>query len=66
MTVLQYLELQPVEPQDDGSISELDQFAADETINLDDETDAQQLIQEWDEIERDLQANAEDDAPTQN
>ena len=57
MSVFQYLQLQPIDPQDDGTTSALDEFAQDETIDLTQEADGEELIREWDEIEHDLHAS---------
>lgn len=57
MSLFQYLQLQPIDPQDDGTISDLDQFDADEVIDLDEEASGEELIREWDEIEHDLRSN---------
>lgn len=54
MSVFQYLKLQPIDPQDDGTTSLLDEFSEDETIDLTQEADGEELIREWDEIEHDL------------
>lgn len=54
MSVFQYLQLQPVDPQDDGSISDLDQFEHDEVIDLTEETENQDIIQAWERLEQDM------------
>ena len=54
MTLFPYLELQPIDPQDDGTISELDQFEADEPFDLTQEVDGALLAQEWDEIQQSM------------
>ena len=48
MTDLKFLQLQPVEPDDDDS--PLDQYPEDETINLDDDSESQPLDVRWGEI----------------
>lgn len=56
MSILQYLQLQPVDPKNDGSDdSDLDQYAQDETISLKDNIDAQALDKEWTDIVDDLE-----------
>lgn len=57
MSIYSYLQLQPVEPSDDGSVSDLDQFAEDETIDLSGDIDEQVFEQKWDEVIQDLQAD---------
>lgn len=59
MSIYQYLQLQPVDPQDDGTVSTLDEQQQDEVIDLSQETDGEQLAEEWSEIERDLHAEIE-------
>lgn len=54
MSLFQYLQLQPIDPQDDGTISDLDKYEEDETIDLSADTDGETLEQEWDKITRDL------------
>lgn len=56
MSLFEYLKLQPIEPQDDGSLSALDQFAEDETIDLTQEASGEELALEWDKIEKDMHA----------
>lgn len=60
MSLFNYLQLQPIDPQDDGTVSDLDQYEADEVIDLSEDADGEALIREWDEIERDLHAGALD------
>jgi|GEM_PF-1250692 len=54
MSLFQYLQLQPIDPQEDGTISELDQYEQDETIDLSADEDGEALLQEWEAITRDL------------
>jgi len=54
MTFYKYLQLQPIDPQDDGSLSELDFFEQDEVIDLNQEADGEELLREWEEITNDL------------
>ena len=60
MSLFQYLQLQPIDPQDDGTVSDLDQYDEDEVIDLTEDADGEELEREWDEIERDLHSS--DDA----
>lgn len=54
MSLFEYLELQPIDPQEDGTISELDRFAEDETIDLSRDEDGEDLMRRFDEWNRDL------------
>lgn len=54
MSLLQYLQLQPIDPQDDGTVSDLDDFPQDELINLTEEDDGDKLAQSWEEIDETL------------
>lgn len=58
MSLFQYLQLQPVDPQDDGSVSDLDFYDEDETIDLTSDTDGEELVKEWSEIERELHSDS--------
>jgi hypothetical protein len=62
MSLFQYLQLQPIDPQDDGTISDLDKYEEDEVIDLSSDTDGETLEQEWDAITNDL--HGENNAPT--
>jgi hypothetical protein len=60
MSLLQYLKLQPLEPNDDGtSDSPLDSYAQDENITLDDDLDEQMLADEWNNIVNDIEHDPE-------
>ena len=50
MSLFPYLQLQPIDPQDDGSLSDLDKYEEDETIDLDSDTDGDTLDRMWSEI----------------
>lgn len=50
LPLLRYLKLQPIEPQEDGSVGEFDQYDEDEEIDLSQDEDGDELIKEWDEI----------------
>ncbi|MFZ1302016.1 MAG: hypothetical protein WAQ27_05605 [Candidatus Microsaccharimonas sp.] len=60
MTLLSYLQLQPVDPQDDGTVSDLDDYNQDEIIDLSGDTDGEQLEQAWEKITQDLHENTND------
>lgn len=53
MSIFNYLQLQPVEPSDDGTVSDLDQYQPDDTIDLEDDIDEQELENAWDAILKD-------------
>ncbi len=59
MSIFTYLQLQPVEPTDDGTISPLDEYDQDETIDLSDDIDESVLDQEWDAVINDLNQDPE-------
>jgi len=52
--ILKYLQLQPVEPMDDGTLSPLDAYEQDETLDLNADLDEAVLDQEWDSVIKDL------------
>ena len=54
MSLFQYLQLQPIDPQDDGTVSDLDQYEEDEVIDLTGDEDGESLLQAWDKITEDL------------
>ena len=47
MSLYNYLKLQPIDPQDDGSVSDLDAYEEDETIDLSEDIDEETLDKEW-------------------
>jgi hypothetical protein len=56
MSIYQYLQLQPVEPNDDGTDdSPLDEYQHDETIDLQNDIDEQSLDESWNKIVKDLE-----------
>lgn len=57
MTLFPYLQLQPIDPQEDGTISDLDKYEEDETIDLSGETDGEILEARWEAITKDLHKN---------
>ncbi len=59
MSLFQYLQLQPIDPQDDGTVSDLDQYNEDEVIDLTADEDGETLIQEWEQITNDLHSTAD-------
>lgn len=59
MSILQFLQLQPVEPSDDDTVSPLDAYEHDETIDLNDDIDESVLDQEWDMVINDLKEDPE-------
>lgn len=54
MSVYNYLKLQPVDPQEDGTVSTLDQFQEDETFNLDEESESIDIVTAWENLEHDM------------
>lgn len=59
MSILQFLQLQPVEPSDDDSVSPLDDYQHDETIDLSGDIDGTSLDRDWDTLLGDLQGDSE-------
>jgi hypothetical protein len=60
MSIFKYLQLQPVEPTDDGTVSTLDQFAQDEKIDLTHDTDGEELVASWDKMLKDPEYSSGD------
>lgn len=54
MSIFNYLELQPLEPTEDGTVSELDTYDQDETIDLNEDIDEKTLDQVWDRVLKDF------------
>lgn len=54
MSIYKYLQLQPVEPTDDGTVSPLDDYAQDETIDLTRDPSEQELDAAWDRLLEDF------------
>ena len=50
MSLFQYLQLQPIDPQDDGSVSAFDAYTEDEMIDLTHDEDGDVLARGWDDI----------------
>lgn len=59
MSIFNYLQLQPVEPSDDGTTSMLDTYEADETIDLNNDISENELDQEWANLINDYQNDPE-------
>lgn len=57
MSIFQYLQLQPVDPKDDGTVSDLDTYDQDETIDLNEDIDEQTLESEWQKVIEDLETD---------
>lgn len=55
MSIFNYLQLQPVEPQDDGTLSDLDRYDEDETFDLSSDVDGATLKEEWDQMLQDYE-----------
>lgn len=55
MSIFTYLQLQPVDPHTDGTISDLDTFEHDEIIDLTQDIDEATLDASWDAVIKDLQ-----------
>lgn len=59
MSIFNYLQLQPVDPKDDGSVSDLDAFEQDETIDLNEGIDEKALEAFWQAAVEDREADPE-------
>lgn len=59
MSILQFLQLQPVDPTTDGSVSPFDEYEHDEIIDLDADIDEAVLDAEWDMVVEDLRKDSE-------
>ena len=59
MSILNFLQLQPVDPTDDGTVSPLDDYQHDDVINLEEELDEAVLDQEWEAVLNDLKEDPE-------
>ncbi len=59
MPIFNYLQLQPVDPKDDGTVSDLDAFEPDETIDLNEDIDEQKLEEFWQAAVKDLESDPE-------
>ena len=60
MSILNYLQLQSVDPQDDGTTSPLDDYAQDDTIDLQHDIDDKTLEESWDRILSDPEFSSDD------
>lgn len=54
MSLYEYLQLQPVDIRDDGTVSELDVYAEDDIIDLSADDGGTGLIESWVRIEQDM------------
>ena len=59
MSILNYLQLQSVDPKDDGTVSDLDIFEQDDTIDLSEDIDEQKLEAFWQAAVNDLETDPE-------
>lgn len=59
MSILQFLQLQPVEPTDDDTVSPLDDYQHDEVIDLEEEIDEAVFEQKWDDVLNALEEDPE-------
>lgn len=54
MSIYTFLDLQELEPQEDGTVSTLDEYEHDETIDLTQEVDGEELVDIWTHLEQDM------------
>jgi len=59
MSILNFLQLQPVEPTDDNTVSPLDEYQHDETIDLSADIDGAVLVQELEAVINDFKEDPE-------
>ncbi len=62
MSLFQYLQLQPIDPQDDGTVSDLDYYEQDDTIDLTRDADGEELVEKLDRMVHDAQLEALEDS----
>ena len=62
MSLFQYLQLQPIDPQDDGTVSDLDYYEQDDTIDLTRDADGEELVENLDRMVHDAQLEALEDS----
>ena len=55
MSLLQYLQLQPVDIREDGSVSELDSYREDDMIDLTSDEGETDMIDSWLHFDNDMQ-----------
>lgn len=60
MSFYQYLKLQPIEPQDDGTISDLDRYMEDDVIDLTQDEDGETLMRQIDEMAASMHSTTND------
>lgn len=60
MSLYEYLQLQPIDPQEDGTVSELDQYEQDDTIDLTQDEDGEELMRRFDEWNNDMHSDDSD------
>lgn len=54
MSLFEYLQLQPIDPQEDGTVSELDQYEEDEVIDLTQDEDGEELVRKFEQMSKDF------------
>lgn len=64
MSLFKYLELQPIDPQDDGTVSDLDYYEQDEVIDLSHDADGEELVEQLDKMVHDFQMDILDEHDT--
>lgn len=65
MSLFPYLQLQPIEPQEDGSVSELDQYEEDDIIDLYEEDNGELLEQKLDDLREFIHGSTPEDMPSE-
>lgn len=59
MSLYEYLELQPIDSQEDGTVSALDQYKKDDYIDLSQDEDGEELMRRFDMMNRDMHESSD-------
>ena len=57
MSLFQYLELQPIDPQEDGTVSDFDTYLEDDVIDLSQDEDGESLAKSWEKMSNDMHSS---------
>ena len=59
MSLFEYLQLQPIDPQEDGTISDLDRYSEDEIIDLSQDEDGETIMYKLDAMTQDIHSSSD-------
>ena len=59
MSLFEYLQLQPIDPQEDGTISDLDRYNEDEIIDLSQDEDGETIMYKLDAMTQDIHSSSD-------